>query len=193
MNAIRTATIGHVQTEDFTCTDTSCAMIHFPAHVCCLVTFANTYIWSQLEPAIAVLCACLVTYKPLFANINLSFPKLSSYLGRSHHTDSSADDSIAMSDRKYSQLQSPIAQTFHSRGYDAKRIQNLNAKAMDDDLHVINVDLGTSRPSDLPAKTLRKGSISRQTSQRDAETSSQPAYHAPPAVVDEITDSNRLV
>lgn len=32
---------------------------------------ADTYLWSQIEPATAILCACLISYKPLFKNINV--------------------------------------------------------------------------------------------------------------------------
>ncbi|KAL8932425.1 MAG: hypothetical protein Q9216_006842 [Gyalolechia sp. 2 TL-2023] len=37
-------------------------------------SFTDEYLWSQIEPATAILCACLVTYKPLFSNISFSFP-----------------------------------------------------------------------------------------------------------------------
>ena len=29
------------------------------------------YIWSQIEPSTAILCACITTYRPLFENLNL--------------------------------------------------------------------------------------------------------------------------
>ena len=43
-------------------------------------TFLNTYLWSHIEPATAIWCACLMTYRPLFADIGL---KLSSVFGGS--------------------------------------------------------------------------------------------------------------
>ncbi|KAL8677884.1 MAG: hypothetical protein Q9186_005726 [Xanthomendoza sp. 1 TL-2023] len=33
---------------------------------------ASTYMWSQIEPSAAILCACFVTYRPLFRDLNLS-------------------------------------------------------------------------------------------------------------------------
>ena len=32
-------------------------------------TFVNTYIWSQIEPTTAIICACLTTCRPLFAAV----------------------------------------------------------------------------------------------------------------------------
>lgn len=34
-------------------------------------TFLSEYLWSHVEPATAIWCACLMTYRPLFANISL--------------------------------------------------------------------------------------------------------------------------
>lgn len=36
------------------------------------VSITDAYLWSQIEPATAILCACLITYKPLFKNISVS-------------------------------------------------------------------------------------------------------------------------
>ncbi|KAL8687040.1 MAG: hypothetical protein Q9218_006677, partial [Villophora microphyllina] len=32
---------------------------------------ASTYMWSQIEPSAAILCACFVTYRPLFRNLHI--------------------------------------------------------------------------------------------------------------------------
>lgn len=40
---------------------------------------AKPYIWSQIETALAILCACLMTFRPLFVNLNL---KISQHLSR---------------------------------------------------------------------------------------------------------------
>lgn len=54
--------------------------------MCILVdTFLNTYLWSHIEPATAIWCACLMTYRPLFADISL---KLWSVFDRSKSTPS---------------------------------------------------------------------------------------------------------
>lgn len=39
-------------------------------------TIVFRYIWSHIEPATAILCACLVTYRPLFANLHLRLPSI---------------------------------------------------------------------------------------------------------------------
>lgn len=61
-----------------------------------LESLAKGYLWSQIEPASTILCACVVTYKPLFCNINPSISKrLSSILSfgkRSRSTSSGSDD-----------------------------------------------------------------------------------------------------
>ncbi|KAL2041866.1 hypothetical protein N7G274_005651 [Stereocaulon virgatum] len=31
------------------------------------------YLWSQLEPTMAVICACLITYRPLIAGLDFKF------------------------------------------------------------------------------------------------------------------------
>ncbi|KAL9576777.1 MAG: hypothetical protein Q9212_006826 [Teloschistes hypoglaucus] len=48
------------------------------------VSITNVYLWSQIEPATAILCACLITYKPLFKNmsISLSASIFTSYFSR---------------------------------------------------------------------------------------------------------------
>ncbi|KAL8903239.1 MAG: hypothetical protein Q9207_004050 [Kuettlingeria erythrocarpa] len=44
-------------------------------------SLANEYLWSQIEPATAIICACAVTYRPLFRKTSPSIPKkLSSIL-----------------------------------------------------------------------------------------------------------------
>ncbi|KAL8907243.1 MAG: hypothetical protein Q9207_001544 [Kuettlingeria erythrocarpa] len=32
---------------------------------------ASTYMWSQIEPSAAILCACFVTYRPLFRDLRV--------------------------------------------------------------------------------------------------------------------------
>lgn len=34
-------------------------------------TVVTPYIWSQIEPTTAIICACLTTYRPLFKGLNL--------------------------------------------------------------------------------------------------------------------------
>ncbi|MCJ1467562.1 hypothetical protein MMC07_006187 [Pseudocyphellaria aurata] len=50
---IRILSIGNIKDEDFP------------------YTFLSTYLWSHIEPATAIWCACLMTYRPLFAGMGL--------------------------------------------------------------------------------------------------------------------------
>lgn len=43
------------------------------------------YAWSQIEPATAILCACIVTYRPLFNNIRVNLSKFSGVLSYGRH------------------------------------------------------------------------------------------------------------
>ena len=44
---------------------------------------AAEYTWCQVEPATAILCACVVTYRSLFTNLPLNFSKVSSLFSKS--------------------------------------------------------------------------------------------------------------
>ena len=44
---------------------------------------ADEYLWSCIEPAVAIVCASAVTWRPLFINMKIRFStSLSSFLGR---------------------------------------------------------------------------------------------------------------
>ncbi len=54
------------------------------------VTMTIEYAWSQIEPATAILCACIVTYRPLF-NIRVNLSKLSGILSYGRHESTTTD------------------------------------------------------------------------------------------------------
>ena len=81
----------------------------------------SEYLWCQLEPSTAILCACLVTYRPLFVNINFKLPKISKYF---RQTSSTLTDTNDIS----------IAEDIYGRD-----IVKLNSKAADNDLHIVHV------------------------------------------------------
>ena len=76
----------------------------------------DEYAWSQIEPATAILCACVVTYRPLFLNMKFDhkFSRLSSSLSRSKHARSKTQDWTDMENFQNAQMQWPVAQDFHS-------------------------------------------------------------------------------
>lgn len=39
----------------------------------CVDTIIKSYMWSQIEPTLAIVCACLTTLRPLFAGVDLDF------------------------------------------------------------------------------------------------------------------------
>lgn len=116
--------------------------------MCFLVdTFLNTYLWSHIEPATAIWCACLMTYRPLFADIGL---KLSSVFAGSKLTPSNElklvnsrpknDNSGSDSDAGPSLGQNLSGQ--QSDGY--RDLSDRNAKG---NLHVFEVSIEPT-PSD---------------------------------------------
>lgn len=84
----------------------------------------------------AIICACLVTYRPLFANVNVNLSKFSSLFSRSGSTPS--DNSNTEED---SEMQWPAAQ--HSGGRDTLR---LNDKSRQGRVHVVNIGLSDRDP-----------------------------------------------
>ncbi|KAL8797437.1 MAG: hypothetical protein Q9195_000253 [Heterodermia aff. obscurata] len=99
----------------------------------------SEYIWSQIEPATAILCACMVTYRPLFTTSIL--PSFASKLFRTAGRGKS--DSITNSDSTVSNSSSeqtmvwPVARDLLGR--DLQPGHDLYSKAGKGALHVVNV------------------------------------------------------
>ena len=117
---------------------------HFPSHASHqantrLVTTAAEYTWSEVEPATAILCACVVTYRPLFTNLNLNFSKVSSIFGKGGAASKATRDEgwKDLEGEPNLELQWPVGRDMLGRN--DLRLQHLNAKATNDGLHVINV------------------------------------------------------
>ena len=92
---------------------------------------------SQLEPALAILCACLVTLRPLFVNLNLKahISALSSRFNRNKEIPSSKFPSSSdPGSEHHSQPQWPGV-----RGPQ----QESKKSGSTDNLHIENIDLGT--------------------------------------------------
>lgn len=80
------------------------------------VTMTVEYAWSQIEPATAILCACMVTYRPLFKNIHLTLPKLSGILSYGRHGSTTTDDDWTdMRNNKHSVLRWPVSRHFEGQ------------------------------------------------------------------------------
>lgn len=69
---MRLATLGDLRTQDLPCTnpgtDNARRLANSVAD-----SVVNIYLWSQIEPACAVICACLPVYRPLFVGLNAKF------------------------------------------------------------------------------------------------------------------------
>ena len=90
---------------------------------------AGEYLWSQVEPATAILCACMMTYRPLFTNINVNLSNVSGLFSKGTVESKSS--------RLENDFTWPVG--IDSQGRDAARLQDLNAKATRDGLHIVNI------------------------------------------------------
>lgn len=136
---MRIFTVGILQKEDLTCnhaaSDSSTQTDKLQD------SLTREYTWSQLEPAVAILCACLVTLRPLFVNFDLNISKYSSRFSRSKSMSSSkATNPSNMNEEGTSHLQWPGMRG--SRRRDSTRLSNKGIST-NSGLHVVNVDLGT--------------------------------------------------
>ena len=83
----------------------------------------------------SILCACLITYRPLFSIFNIDFSRLwSTFSRKSSQRSQEYKDLGVFGDNPY--LQSP------TRTRDA-RLESLNVKSAKSDLNIVQIDLGT--------------------------------------------------
>ena len=65
-------------------------------------TAITCYMWSQIEPTMATVCACLTTLRPLFVGFNISFVSSFTWSGRpSPYSSSAKNKERRRSDLKY--------------------------------------------------------------------------------------------
>ena len=71
------------------------------------------YIWTDVEAATAIICACMVTYRPLVVNISQSLSKASSLFSKGGSVSKRAtqDDWNDLEEATASQLQWPTGNT----------------------------------------------------------------------------------
>ena len=101
---------------------------------------AGEYLWSQVEPATAIICACVITYRPLFTNVKLDFSKFSGLFSKG------TVESKRSGQDGWTDLESDLDHGFtwpvgkDLQSCDVVRLQDLNAKATKDGLHIVNID-----------------------------------------------------
>lgn len=103
----------------------------------------TTYLWSHVEPSTAILCACIMTYRPLFIGFKESlqsrFSK-SEGLSKGKLWNASVSDSNSNSDQSRSHtepMQWPVGRGL--RGQPDLKYQNLDRRATNDKPHAIQI------------------------------------------------------
>ena len=97
---------------------------------------AGEYLWTQIEPATAILCACIMTYRPLFTNINIDLSNVSGLFSKGT-VESKGSRQGGWTDLE-NDFTWPVGK--NSQGHDVVRLQDLNARATRDGLHIVNID-----------------------------------------------------
>lgn len=133
------------------------------------VSLITEYVWTEVEAATAIICACLVTYRPLFINISQSVSKVWSLYnkGNSILKRATQDDWQNLEDATDYPLQWPIGKDSH--GLDVLRFRDLNAKATKDVLHAVNI-----HPLETDSKPPRSLDVA------DAQSKENISTHHPP-------------
>lgn len=109
---------------------------------CSVDSIITCYIWSQIEPTTAIVCACLTTYGPLFAGPNLDFlVTLGSWANRRSGSDRNKEWSNITSDGDVPMIR-PARRVTSEK--ELRRFESLNRRAVSGGLHVIEIGLGPS-------------------------------------------------
>lgn len=109
-------------------------------------TFLKMYLWSHIEPATAIWCACLMTYGPLFAEIGL---RLRSVFGGSKQTTSNKkklSHSKTSNNITGSDSDSWPSLGLNLRGAESAGYRELSARAANGKVHVVNVSIKPCPP-----------------------------------------------
>ncbi|KAL9041149.1 MAG: hypothetical protein Q9214_004209, partial [Letrouitia sp. 1 TL-2023] len=134
-------------------------------------TMLNEYLWSQIEPAVAILCGCLVTYRPLFRNMMLSLPKQLQRFSHSSQTGSSSEDTPSTKERDL-EFKWPAARGLRGQSLS---YQDLSSKVKKNGLHIYSVNLpppqvettcraSTSKPAEKITNELQSITVTRENS-----------------------------
>ena len=97
-------------------------MLNYPG------TMSLEYAWSQVEPATAIICASLVTYRPLFVNIRKNLTTLTGKLVQDKKSRATETDWTDMSNSKTTPVRWAVADDFVDRDViDYRQIGRPNA------------------------------------------------------------------
>ncbi|KAL8692228.1 MAG: hypothetical protein Q9218_002704 [Villophora microphyllina] len=90
-----------------------------PQHDDVTISMASEYAWSQTEPALAIICACLITYRPLFRKSEKKV-SITSFSQRSQPPSDWTD----MGNTSRSRLRFPVANDFNPQSDVEKPLGN---------------------------------------------------------------------
>ena len=115
------------------------------------VMLTAEYHRSQIEPATAILCACLVTLRPLFVNLNLNRAHLSSRFPRTKSSSpSKTTNSTGLSEGSGTHLHWPGIR--QSRLEPSARLSSGETSTKDSP-YIVTSDLGTTDYRDPPRRS----------------------------------------
>lgn len=101
-------------------------------------SLTTPYMWSQVEPTMAVVCACLTTYRPLFAGLHLKFLSTFSrnkrYPSRTNENETIID--VTPNSRRSSRWSKGRRA---SDNRELLRFERMNNQGTKGGLHVVNV------------------------------------------------------
>lgn len=99
-----------------------------------IVTMTVEYAWSQIEPATAILCACIVTYRPLFNDLHVHLPKLSNIFSYGRHNSTTDEDDWTDMSNQNSPLRWAVRRDFNRQDLD---LESLNTSMKFKDPYVL--------------------------------------------------------
>ncbi|KAL8950988.1 MAG: hypothetical protein Q9222_003003 [Ikaeria aurantiellina] len=147
------------------------------------ISMADEYLWSQMEPAVAILCACVVTYRPLLVNHDFSrFSRIPLFLGRSKGSNSSGSEQDGDLDRDL-QYEWPAAQGLNT----AMTYQDLHSRVSKHGPCILNIQ-HEKRDSGTTATIRTTGAMDQSWSQKSQKK--QNAYKTPALT---LTHENEVV
>ena len=137
---IRVIALNDLKGKDISCT---------PLYSACLLTgfngkadtLATEYLWSQVEPGTAIICACLVTYRPLFKDLKVGVSRLFSTHSWSSGTPES-DQGRDLGSVENGHTEELSVQKCQSQN--GSRLRDLNDKALKGKLHIIEISVPPS-------------------------------------------------
>ena len=102
------------------------------------------YTWSQIEPAAAIVCACLVTYRPLFKDWKPVLGKLLGRINRSRVSSSETELWGGLGGAERGNIKPPASEKDFST-QDVSKFRHLSNKALKEKLQVINISVQPAR------------------------------------------------